>query len=842
MKRKLFSMFVVCMALGATAQTTMDTAGELKEGMNSFEYTEGSSVTAYWKYTTTAPTLLTLNPEGSSNIFVKSIIKDENDEEQTITLKSAEYGYPKTAYGLPANTTVYVGVSGSSWSGNTISVGVTAEMLTDIYGIGKGLTAEDALEIKPGTTQIVGSPFTQGYDQQTYYATFSPTMGGVLVLMAGAYVSSCTVNGVSTPFNYDSSSQRYVLKTKVKRGETYSIEIKNNSPVVFSSELTFPQPGSVDMPFDLVEGDNILPSAYGKYYYQFVSSETGFARISSDNPLPEGQVKMYESATSLQYDSPSASSAVGSLNLRFEMTKTGNTYYVVINKSQDTALDEKFQFSTTPYQTGDLEYDPIVIETLPANDIVISEVGTYYYAVDLPAGLHSFLVVEAAETPNSAYTGVNVYKYGAAYQGSYGQNKVRVEADGGSEGARYILKWVSKEDHPLLFSVYTEPINEGDLASNPITAVIGDNVIDKDGVRFYAYTATKNGKLVVTAPETSKVAFLCGSDRQCTPIVDGQTYTIDVVSDNVYVIKLENVIAGDVFRLAEEEYQPGDARSCPLDIQGEYDFSGKKINNVWIRFTADKDGMMTVKCNIPYSSTEKIQYCRDTETAYPIAMVKTEYVNGETVVNYEAVAEVEKGESWLVNMQLTQVYDEAKLVFIVNDPQPGESVTCPIVLEDGMTYDIPKGTYDRPVWAKISVEEGSFSLKTDDYIGGYIYDDIDNAKNDVDGRYLSFSSWEDGNYLGYYIYKQTVAANEAGDYILKLTGNYSTVKMTVAIDSITTAVDSATNGGNADAIAVYTLSGTKVDAVFKTAAELRSLGKGIYIVKQGGKAHKVILK
>ena len=184
----------------------------------------------------------------------------------------------------------------------------------------------------------------------------------------------------------------------------------------------------------------------------------------------------------------------------------------------------------------------------------------------------------------------------------------------------------------------------------------------------------------------------------------------------------------------------------------------------------------------------------------------------------------------------------AKLVFIVNDPQPGESVTCPIVLEDGMTYDIPKGTYDRPVWAKISVEEGSFSLKTDDYIGGYIYDDIDNAKNDVDGRYLSFSSWEDGNYLGYYIYKQTVAANEAGDYILKLTGNYSTVKMTVAIDSITTAVDSATNGGNADAIAVYTLSGTKVDAVFKTAAELRSLGKGIYIVKQGGKAHKVILK
>ena len=185
MKRKLFSMFVACMALGATAQTTMDTAGELKEGLNSFEYTEGSSVTAYWKYTTTAPTLLTLNPEGSSNIFVKSIIKDENDEEQTITLKSAEYGYPKTAYGLPANTTVYVGVSGSSWSGNTISVGVTAEMLTDIYGIGKGLTAEDALEIKPGTTQIVGSPFTQGYDQQTYYATFSPTMGGVLVLTAG---------------------------------------------------------------------------------------------------------------------------------------------------------------------------------------------------------------------------------------------------------------------------------------------------------------------------------------------------------------------------------------------------------------------------------------------------------------------------------------------------------------------------------------------------------------------------------------------------------------------------------------------------------------------------------
>ena len=846
MKKKLLSMFVAAFSLSAAAQTTMGTANELKEGANSFEYTAGSSVTAYWKYTTTAPTMLTINPNDNCNAFVKgTVLNAETGKADTITLKSAEYGYPKTAYGLPANTTVYVGVGGSSWSASSITVGCTAEMISDVQGIGKGLTAEDAMDIKLGTTQIIGTPFVQGYDQQTYYATYTPSLGGVLVLTAGAYVSGCTVNGVSTPFNYDSASKHYILKTKVSRGETYQFVITNYNPVVFSSELTFPQPGSVDMPFDLKDGDNTLPAASGKYYYTFVAQQPGYARITAEGNLPEGQVKMYDNPSSLQYDSPTASSAVGSLNLRFEVTKPANTYYVVVNKVHATESDETFHFAASPYQTGDQESDPIVINSLPAKDLTIQEVGTYYYAVDIPAAQRSFLVVEANEQPVSAYTGLSVYPVGQSYLGEYGQQKVRVVADGDTDGVRYILKWTSKEDKPLVFNVYTQEIQPGDLASDPIAAVLGENKLASDGTVYYSYTATKSGKLVVTAAEGQTVSFPRGAgknDGKYNAIVDGQKYTLDVTAAKPYIIQIDGATTGSVFTLAEEEYVAGDARTCPLDIEGVYDFSGKKASNVWVRYTAAKAGILTIKCNAPYASTEKVQYCRDEETAYPVAMVKSEYVDGSTITTYEASTAVAEGEAWLVNIQFTQVYDNVQLTFEVRDALPGETIDSPIVLENGKTYDIPKGTYDSPVWAMISVTEGSFSLKADDYIGGYIYTNKADAKADVRGRYLSFSSWDNGEYLGYYLYTQTIAAGEEGDYYLKLTGNYSTIKMSVEGTGIATAISNATAKENAPVDAVYTLSGAAVSGHFSTLSDVNRLSKGIYLVKQGNHVHKLIVK
>lgn len=844
MKKQILTLFVASLAACGMAQTTMQTALDLQPGANSFEYTEGSSVVAYWKYTATEPAMLTINPSTSCNAFVKGLVEDESTGKvDTITLKTAEYNYPRKAIGLTPGTTVYVGISGSSYNANSITVGFNAEVVTGIQGIGKGLTADDALDLKLDQTQILGNHYAQGYDQQTYYAQYAPTMNGVLVITAHSYVSGCTVNGVNASFQYESDSQSYKLKTTVKRGETYHFVLKNYDPVVLSTTMTFPQPGSIDMPFQLTEGANTLPAAAGKYYYTYVSgSEGGFAKFASDAVLTDGQAKMYESLSSLNYDSPAASSAVGSVNLRFELTRPNNTYYIMVNKVNATEGDETVDFSITPYQPGDKENTPIVLD-LPTEDATISEVGTYYYAVDVPADQRYFLVVEAAETPASSYTGVSVYPQNQSYNSQYGQQKVRIVADGGSEGQRYILKWTSKETQPLHFKVYTEEIHVGDLASDPLNAVAGANTISGTGTKYYRYVATLNGKLTVTATESMTVSFPRGAgqnDGNYTAIVDGLNSTIDVSAKQAYLIRIEGAADQDVFSISEEAYQPGDARNCPLDIDGDYDLSGKKVGNLWLRYTAPKDGILTIRCDIPFASSEKIQYAKDEESAYLTAMVKSEYVDGNFVNTYEATKATAEGEAWIVNLQLSQVYDEAHLTFSLREPLPGETINSPILLEVGQTYDIPKGTYDAPVWAKIELTTDTISLKTDDYIGGYMYASMEDAKNDVSGRYLGFNSWDNGEYLGYYIYKACVDAGKEGSYYLKLTGNYSTVKMSVEGKGTATAIQQAT-AAEANQLTVYSLSG-KLMGRFENTAAMQHLNKGVYVVKQGNTVRKVTVK
>ena len=93
-------------------------------------------------------------------------------------------------------------------------------------------------------------------------------------------------------------------------------------------------------------------------------------------------------------------------------------------------------FTVEDYKQGEKEDDPIVLESLPATETTSNAGGTYYYAVDVPAGEHKFLNVEALSEITNTATSVAVYVQGNSYNATSGNASVRAEVNGGTSGQR----------------------------------------------------------------------------------------------------------------------------------------------------------------------------------------------------------------------------------------------------------------------------------------------------------------------------------------------------------------------------------------------------------------------
>ena len=112
--------------------------------------------------------------------------------------------------------------------------------------------------------------------------------------------------------------------------------------------------------------------------------------------------------------------------------------------------------------------------------------------------------------------------------------------------------------------------------------------------------------------------------------------------------------------------------------------------------------------------------------AKAMQLLKSQLYDRALKKKQEAQAKIEAGKKkieWGSQIR-SYVFDDRRVkdhrTFSLREPLPGETINSPILLEVGQTYDIPKGTYDAPVWAKIELTTDTISLKTDDYIGGYM--------------------------------------------------------------------------------------------------------------------------
>lgn len=842
MKKLLLLLLTAVCAVTAMAQSSEETALELQGGENPWTL-DAPGGYAYWYYTPTENTLLTVSP--SAGYISVYTYDGEGDAATQVYLRGVNPSQLTSIFSLESGRRYYV-LAGGSDTGT-----LTAEM-TIGENIGKGLSADDPMPIVVGEEAYMGSSIVAG-SNLTSYAEYTATEDGVLQLTLTTYVQ-VSVNGGAPTSAESVSSGEYVYKFTVENGQTYDLTFTHYGPFILTAEVTHPVEGTLDMPFTLVEGDNELPAEAGEYWYTFTNTSTGYGVINGGTGL-RAQVKVYNNKANIDYDQTYAESLPGSFDVRFELPYPGTTYYIWVNRGMSVDQPSTLTFAVEDYKQGEKEDNPILLESLPATETTSNAGGTYYYAVDVPAGEHKFLNVEALSEITNTATSVAVYVQGNSYNATSGNASVRAEVNGGTSGQRYIIRWTSSESSPIEFTASFEDIRQGDLISEPLDAVLGTNEIDADGTRYYKYTPTKNCKLVLAGTIEMAVSFSVYSYGYYTPVTASQTgaeYSLTATEGTEYYIQIDNAKAGDEFTLAETEFEQGETRDNPVIVEdGKFTFGAETYGDYWLQYTADRAGKLVIESDVPYNYTERMQYGRSTDS-YLSDMVMSSYDGSTSTTVYGAEVSVAAGHVFLVNLKMAAPHEGCVITFTIRDFEAGESASTAIELQKDETVSVPSVSCTAPMWYKVSLPEAcNITITADNFISGYWYQGLESTTGS--GEYMTFNySYDEETYVTTYTFTKEVAA--AGDYYIMIDQCYGNTNMTFTSDgtsgigSVGTGSSISVNGGtlninadNAD-VRVYTVSGAAVVSEKVSGSASFSLDKGIYIVKINNTVKKVIVK
>lgn len=842
MKKLLLLLLTAVCAVTAMAQSSEETALELQGGENPWTL-DAPGGYAYWYYTPTENTLLTVSP--SAGYISVYTYDGEGDAATQVYLRGVNPSQQTSIFSLESGRRYYVQAGGSD-TGT-----LTAEIATG-ENIGKGLSADDPMPIVVGEEAYMGSSIVAG-SNLTSYAEYTATEDGVLQLTLTTYVQ-VSVNGGAPTSAESVSSGEYVYKFTVENGQTYDLTFTHYGPFILTAEVTHPVEGTLDMPFTLVEGDNELPAEAGVYWYTFTNTSTGYGVINGGEGL-RAQVKVYNNKANIDYGQTYAESLQGSFDVRFELPYPGTTYYIWVNRGISVDQPSTLTFTVEDYKQGEREDNPIVLESLPATETTSNAGGTYYYAVDVPAGEHKFLNVEALSEITNTATSVAVYVQGNSYNATSGNASVRAEVNGGTSGQRYIIRWTSSESSPIEFTASFEDIRQGDLISEPLDAVLGTNEIDADGTRYYKYTPTKNCKLVLAGTIEMAVSFSVYSYGYYTPVTASQTgaeYSLTATEGTEYYIQIDNAKAGDEFTLAEAEFEQGETRDNPVIVEdGKFTFGAETYGDYWLQYTADRAGKLVIESDVPYNYTERMQYGRSTDS-YLSDMVMSSYDGSTSTTVYGAEVSVAAGDVFLVNLKMAAPHEGCVITFTIRDFEAGESASTAIELQKDETVAVPSVSRTAPMWYKVSLPEAcNITITADNFISGYWYQGLESTTGS--GEYMTFNySYDEETYVTTYTFTKEVAA--AGDYYIMIDQCYGNTNMTFTSDgtsgigSVGTGSSISVNGGtlninadNAD-VRVYTVSGAAVVSEKVSGSASFSLDKGIYIVKINNTVKKVIVK
>ena len=847
-------MLLAAVSSVAFAQTTVETAIDLRIGYNEWTPETKEEVNVYWKYTADENSVLTVTEATSIQQLVAFEL--EGGERKSVNPAQGDQ-YTIQNFPLMAGKTIYF--EAPVYDGLKATINLAASAMPEL---GKGLAESDPMPIEVGRTYYMGNQYE--FANQDFYATYTADKDGLLVMTSPTAVTGVDVEGIiglkfDPTFVVDRGSQ-HQCKMPVDAGKTYLIKYSNYGPFMLEVAFEDAERGSLNMPFQLAEGDNQVPTAAGTYYYIYGNTQTGFGVISGDEALP-GQVKVFPEDKSLvEAGYTLAVSEEGSFDTRWEMQNANQIYYVCVDKKEATAAAQVMKFAYENYKAGDKESNPIVIESLPAELTTEAAGATTFYAVDVPANANKFINVKAVSEILSGYTKVEIYLEGNSYSAVSGSSSVYAQATGGENGQRYIIKWTSSETEPITFTVSMDDIEKGDIITDPLTAVKGENVVENEGgyIKYYQYTATITGKLYLSGPSNMFVSFPTGTGvyDEDYPVTrgDNMEYILEIVEGSTYLIEIEGALDGDKFTIEEKDYEPGEGRTNPIVVEGDaYTFGAEAPTNLWLEYTMKKDGVLTIASDKPYNSMgyDEIYYCKGEDgTLVPISTAYFDGIEASTI--YKAECAAMAGDVFLVNVKITTVSEGNKVTFTERDFEPGESVGTAIELVDGEAVSIPAVTAAMPFWYKASLEPGEVTVTTDaPFMTNPVwFASKEDALAGTNGTVMEFDNSFDEDWNMVCTWKTTVAA--AGDCYIRVDDAYEGINMTVtgtfgtgiggveAAQGVVVGDGCISVSGDAD-VKIYTASGVMV-AEGNGSDQSFSLERGIYIVKVGNAVKKVAVR
>ena len=848
MKKLILITFLQFCLCSLFAQTDVSTALDLQVGTNSYDLTGQSGyVTLYYKYTA---------PAESGQLLTFTTVKGEG-----LSYVMSEDGtYNKMIYGINSATGSIVPVKAgqtvylilNTRGGSEISFDMKAENAI----VEGGQTKEEAIDVTGQSNFFIPSNYSTETDSSVTYLKYECSEEGVLEMTFTGSLSGLSVceenSSEETSVSLSYVSGTVVGKTEVEAGKVYIIKIKaSTSPLIGNFVITHPTMGtSSDMPFTGKAEGNELPAEIGEYWYSYVAEDNGFVMLSSDSYLYGGPVSVYN-ANSMY--SPIAS-VDGCFLLRFNAVK-GNTYLICIEKNEATGSPDLFDMTLVPAGEGDSFNNPKAIElgenTLPQYN------GQYYYSITIPgeAGTPKFLNISSEADFLSSATNVAVYDQNNMYSSlASGTKDVKVEV---SAGNTYIICWNLNEDiNGFKYNVSVEDIAQGDVYGNPIPAVVGTNDLKSGSDKYYKYTATLNGWLVISPSDPAvKVQFPMSSGpypSYRTAVQDGFSIKTEIVKGTEYVIQFSDVTADGTFDLEEVAYGEGESKETAIVVEGSSADVPKSAQTTWYRYVAPADGMLEISSDINYEQnasyqSSTVRVMRDGDS-YPVDITKPSTVG----ITFFGKFGASKDEVFYVQVVTLSAQEGKTVTFNLRDYEPGELSDNPIELVVGENQ-LKEASRLNPVWYYADLAEGDLKITADAnnyyYMTLYSADDLNNP--------LAVSGYVyDENYNGSYGLTYTVET--PGKYIMKLEqtnpgGALVTMSANIATGISATGLDAenvtvgsgcitVTPSAAGANVSVYDLSGKMVKSAYVKGQTTFNVEKGLYIVRVNNKAIKVVVK
>lgn len=849
MKKLILLTFLQFCLCSLFAQTDVSTALDLQVGTNSYDLTgQSGNVTLYYKYTA---------PAESGQLLTFTTVKGEG-----LSYVMSEDGtYNKMIYGINSATGSIVPVKAgqtvylilNTRGGSEISFDMKAENAI----VEGGQTKEEAIDVTGQSDFFIPSNYsTETYSSVTYLKYECSEEGVLEMTFTGSLsgLSVCEENSseeTSVSLSYVSGT--VVGKTEVEAGKVYIIKIKaSTSPLIGNFVITHPTIGtSSDMPFTGKAEGNELPAEIGEYWYSYVAEDNGFVMLSSDSYLYGRTVSVYN-ANSMY--SPIAS-VDGCFLLRFNAVK-GNTYLICIEKNEATGSPDLFDMTLVPAGEGDSFNNPKAIElgenTLPQYN------GQYYYSITIPgeAGTPKFLNISSEADFLSSATNVAVYDQNNMYSSlASGTKDVKVEV---SAGNTYIICWNLNEDiNGFKYNVSVEDIAQGDVYGNPIPAVVGTNDLKSGSDKYYKYTATLNGWLVISPSDPAvKVQFPMSSGpypSYRTAVQDGFSIKTEIVKGTEYVIQFSDVTADGTFDLEEVAYGEGESKETAIVVEGSSADVPKSAQTTWYRYVAPADGMLEISSDINYEQnasyqSSTVRVMRDGDS-YPVDITKSSTVG----ITFFGKFGASKDEVFYVQVVTLSAQEGKTVTFNLRDYEPGETSDNPIELTIGENT-LKSATRQNPVWYYADLDKGELKITADasNYYMMSVY------KSDDLNTVLATSNYVSGSAPDY------IGSNELsyevetpGRYIMKLEQTNPIGAVVTVTANIATGISgtgmaavrisagagciSVTPSAEGASVYVYDLTGKLVSSAYIKGQTTFNVEKGLYVVKVDNKAVKVVV-